>query len=90
MGKPTEQELKEALETAAQMREHSDDPHHVAKALLNLNYRMGYMEKVLHAAELYLRGMGEHEHTMLQKAINEARDKDRLSTGRDRAADLLI
>lgn len=88
MGKPTEQELDEALETAAQMREQGNDPHHVAKALLNLNYRMGYMEKVFHAAELYMRGMGEHEHTMLQKAIDEARDKDRHSAGRD--ADLII
>lgn len=88
MGKPTEQELDEALETAAQMREDDNDPHYVAKALLNLNYRMAYMEKVFHAAKLYMRGMSEHERTMLQKAINEARDKDRLTAGRD--DDLII
>ncbi|MDT8404246.1 hypothetical protein [Sulfuriflexus sp.] len=83
MGKPTAAELQEALETAAQMREQDNDPHYVAKALLNLNYRMGYMEKVLHAAQLYLRGLGEHEHAALQKAIDAARREEAHTGGRD-------
>lgn len=83
MGKPTKEELQEALETAAQMREQDDDPHHIAKALLNLNYRMGYMEKVLLAAELYMRGMAVHEHAELEKAIEEARREDARTEGRD-------
>lgn len=83
MGKPTKEELREALETAAQMREQGDDPHYVAKALLNLNYRMGYLEKVLQAAELYLRGMGEHEHTVLVKAIENVHREDAHTEGRD-------
>ena len=36
MGKPTTEELPQALEQAAQMREHDDDPHFIAKSLLNL------------------------------------------------------
>lgn len=83
MGKPTKEELHEALETAAQMREQGDDPHYVAKALLNLNYHMTHLEKVLHAAELYLRGMGEHEHTVLVKAIENVHRENAHTEGRD-------
>ena len=84
MGKPTKEQLHQALETAAQMREQGIDPHYVAKALLNMNYRMKYMEKVLHAAELYLRGgLNVHEHTALQKAIDEARSEETRTAGKD-------
>ena len=54
MGQPTEAELKEALETAATMRESGQDPHHIAKALLNLNYQLKQVKLVMRAAELYL------------------------------------
>ena len=39
MGMPTEAELREALAEAARMREQGEDRHHLAKALLNLEYR---------------------------------------------------
>ena len=83
MGKPTEEEFEDALKTAIQMREEGNDPHHIAKALLNLNYRMGFLEKVFHAASLYLRGLGEHEHTALQKALDAARREDAHTSGQD-------
>ena len=83
MGKPTIEELDEALQEAARMREQDEDPHHIAKALLNLHYRNGYLEKVLHAAELYLRGLAEHEHIVLQKAIDDARREDAHTSGHD-------
>ncbi len=83
MGKPTEAELTQALETAAHMRETGQDPHHMAKALLNLHYRMRYLDRVLHCAELYLRGMGVHEHSELQRAIREAKEADRRTTTED-------
>jgi len=38
MGMPTEEELREALSEEARMREQGEDPHHIAKALLNFDY----------------------------------------------------
>ena len=70
MGMPSEEELKEALAEAARMREHGEDPHHIAKALLNLNYRVEHLEQVLEAADRYLRlGQGVNEHTRLLRAV---------------------
>lgn len=83
MGKPSREELLEALKAAQQMRESGHDPQHVAKALLNLNYRMEYMEKVLEAAEHYLRGQAVHEHTVLQQAVDKARTVNRQTEGAD-------
>lgn len=74
MGKPTEEEYKQAIEEAIRMREQEDDPHHMAKALLNLNYRLKYLQRVLHQADYYLHfGQEEAEHTKLLKMIKEAK-----------------
>ena len=74
MGMPTEEELREALAVAQQMREQGQDPHHLAKALLNFHYQVKYLERVLHAAELFIHsGMAVAEHQRLRKAIQEAR-----------------
>ncbi|HDP89350.1 MAG TPA: hypothetical protein ENN42_05260 [Thioalkalivibrio sp.] len=80
MSKPTDVELKQALAEAARMREHGEDPHHVAKALLNLHYRFRYLEDVLVAAEHYLRGQGEHEHARLVRAIEHYHEADSLTS----------
>lgn len=70
MGKPTEEELKTALAEAARMREHGEDPHFLAKSLLNLNYRLKHLEHVLQASERYLHsGLAEHNHAELVRAI---------------------
>ena len=77
MGKPSENELAAALNEAKRMREQDDDPHFVAKVLLNLNYMHGCLMEVLHAAENYVNsGMAEQEHTLLLKAIDKARNAD--------------
>jgi len=83
MGKPTMNELQQALCEAARMREHDEDPHFMAKSLLNLHYRIGFLEKVMHAAELYLRGEGGHEHTVLLRAIEQAKSEEAHTAGRD-------
>lgn len=84
MGTPTPQELETALREAARMREQGVDEHYLAKAILNLHYRCGLLEKVLHAAENYLQsGMAEGEHTRLVKAIEQARAADDLGTHRE-------
>ena len=87
MGKPTEEELAAALKEAQRMREQGEDPHHVAKALLNLNYQGSFLRGVLQAAENYLNsGMAEREHTQLLKAIEKAREVDDLGGHRERPA----
>lgn len=67
------------------MREQGDDPHHIAKALLNLNYRVKSLEKVLEAAELFYRsGQSVTEHQKLKKAIGDARAAIERSGGIER------
>jgi len=83
MGKPTKEELKIALEEAGRMREQGEDPHFIAKSLLNLNYRMGFLEKVMRATEVYLRGEGGHEHSVLLRTIEEAKAEDVYTSGKD-------
>ena len=74
MGKPTAEELKAALAEAARMREHGEDPHWLGKSLLNLNYRIRYLEDVMHKANLYLHsGEGAVEHAELVTAIDHAK-----------------
>lgn len=80
MSKPTKEELEQAVATAIKMRESGQDPHFVAKSLLNCHYQYTYLEEVLHAAERYLHsGMAEREHTLLVKAIAKARQVDERS-----------
>ena len=47
MGKPSDIELKQALEKAAEMREHDQDPDFIAKSLLSLNYRFDVWQRVI-------------------------------------------
>ncbi|HID50130.1 MAG TPA: hypothetical protein EYP40_11065 [Chromatiales bacterium] len=82
MPMPTAEELEQALSAAGRMRETGDDPHYIAKALLNCQYRNGYLQAVLLAAEEYLRsGLAEREHTRLLKAIEKARAAENRSAG---------
>jgi len=73
MGKPTNEELKQALMKAAEMREHGEDPDFLAKSLLNLNYRFSIWQKVIDATKRYLHsGHGSTEHARLVSAMREA------------------
>lgn len=86
MSMPTETELKAALGEAIRMREQAEDPHCVAKALLNAQYRLGLLEKVLSSAKHFLHsGLAPHEHTELLRAIERV-DKASLPLGREREA----
>jgi len=73
MPRPTPAELEIALAEAARMREQQEDPLFLAKTLLNQNYRLGMLERVLDAAKHYLHsGLAPHEHALLERAIAEA------------------
>jgi len=77
MSKPTKQELEAALTLARQMREQGKDPMFIAKSLLSHHYRIGYLEEVMLAVEMYLRsGMAETEHQHLLKAVEQARQAE--------------
>ncbi len=70
MGKPTQQQLEQALDAAILMREEGRDPYHVAKALLNSQYRLEHLEQVFKLTEHYLKsGQDEQNHARLIKAI---------------------
>ena len=80
--KPSQEELQMALIEAKRMREQGDDAHHLAKSLLNLNYRQQYYDALLQAVEHYIHsGQAEHEHTVLIKAIEQVRQVDERSAG---------
>lgn len=75
MGRPTKEEYELALTHAAQLREQGEDVYYIAKSLLNLNYRLKYLEDVLAKADLYLHsGEGAQEHAELVKAIEIAEE----------------
>ncbi len=74
MGKPTPEELEQALTEAKLMRERGEDPCYVARALLSCHYHSGFLREVFHAAQEYLRhGQSEAGHTRLLRAIEKAR-----------------
>lgn len=75
MGMPSKEELEHALAEAVRMREQGDDPHHLAKVLLNLNYQNEQLKHVLASVELFLNsGMAVTEHQKLKKSIANARN----------------
>ncbi len=83
MGRPTAEEFKAALTHAAKLREQGEDTFYIAKSLLNLNYRIKFLEDVLDKADVYLHsGEGAKEHADLVKAIERANEAA-LSAGED-------
>ncbi|PIP80367.1 MAG: hypothetical protein COW84_05640 [Gammaproteobacteria bacterium CG22_combo_CG10-13_8_21_14_all_40_8] len=84
MSRPSNEELATALKAAGTMREQNNDPDFIAKSLLNAHYRLGYLEKVFHHAERYIKfGQAEHEHQELLKVIELAKKEERRITLKD-------
>lgn len=84
MSKPSNLELKTALNACAKMKEHNDDPLYIAKSLLNLNYRMKYYEELLVAADRYMNhGQAEHEHMKLLRCIEKAKEAENISSNKE-------
>jgi len=72
--KPTPEQFTTALQTAESLYVEAHDPHSVAKALLYLDERRAYLEKVLVQADRYLTaGQDEHNHALLLKAVLAAK-----------------
>ena len=84
MGKPTEEELAEALAEAGRMREAGEDPRHVAKVLLNHHYRLKLLEQVARAAERYVKfGEDVRAHRELVSALEAYHRADAHTAGAD-------
>ena len=78
MSRPSASELATALQEAERMREQQEDPHFIAKALLNSQYRIGFLERVREAVRHYLHsGLAPHEHSVLERAMDDAERADR-------------
>lgn len=85
MSKPTNEELETALAMAEQMRDDKTDPFFIAKALLSHNYRIKYLDEILHAADRYINhGMSEQEKTHLILTIEKAKDAESFTSIKER------
>lgn len=83
--KPTPVEFETALRTAAVLHVEARDPRYLGKALLYLDQRRAYLEKVLELADRFLlTGQDEHTHALLLKAIYAAQRAEEHATGQAR------
>jgi len=83
--KPTDEEYATALRTAETLHVEARDPRHLGKAMLYLDQRRAYLEKVLDLADRFLRaGQDEHTHALLLKAIHAAKRAEEHATGQAR------
>lgn len=77
MSKPSDLELKMALDKARTMKEQNADPDFLAKSLLNHHYRLGYLEEVFRLADRFMNhGMGDHERMQLLRSIEKAKQAE--------------
>jgi CBS domain-containing protein len=80
--KPTADEYALALRTAETLHVEARDPRHLGKAMLYLDQRRAYLEKVLELADRFLlTGQDEHVHALLLKSIHAAKKVEEHATG---------
>ena len=80
--RPTRMEYATAMRTAETLHVEARDPRFVGKALLYLDQRCRYLEKVLELADRFLiAGQNEHVHALLLKAIIAAKRAEEHATG---------
>jgi CBS domain-containing protein len=83
--KPTDDEYETALRTATTLHVEARDPRYLGKAMLYLDQRRSYLERVLELADRFLRtGQDEHTHALLLKAIHAAKRAEEHATGQAR------
>jgi len=77
MGKPTKEELEQALAEAGRMREKGEDPDHLAKCLLNHDYRLKQFEQLYEMIEHYIHsGQSDIEHGKLLRLLEKIRSDE--------------
>lgn len=83
--RPSDDEYRTAMHTAEVLHVEARDPRHLGKALLYLDQRRHYLEKVLELADRFLlTGQDERVHALLLKAIHAAKRAEEHATGRAR------
>lgn len=83
--RPSDDEYRTAMHTAEVLHVEARDPRHLGKALLYLDQRCHYLEKVLELADRFLlTGQDERVHALLLKAIHAAKRAEEHATGRAR------
>lgn len=83
--KPTSDEYATAMRTADVLHVEARDPRHLGKALLYLDQRRQYLERVLELADRFLlSGQDVQVHAQLLKAIHAAKRAEEHATGRAR------
>jgi len=83
--RPTDEEYATALRTAEVLHVEARDPRHLGKALLYLDQRRSYLEKVLELADHFLlSGQDVQTHALLLKAILAAKRAEEHATGQAR------
>jgi predicted transcriptional regulator len=80
--KPSGDEYAIAMRTAETLHVEARDPRYLGKAMLYLDQRRQYLEKVLELADRFLRaGQEEQVHALLLKAIHVAKRAEEHATG---------
>ena len=83
--RPTADEYQTAMRTAETLHVEARDPRYLGKAMLYLDQRRSYLEKVAELADRFLRtGQDEHVHALLLKAIYAAKRAEEHATGNAR------
>ena len=83
--KPDADEYATALRTARVLHAEARDPRHLGKAMLYLDQRRAYLEKVLERADHFLlSGQDVQAHALLLKAIYAAKRAEEHATGQAR------
>jgi hypothetical protein len=74
--KPSEDELRTALDEAERVRDANEDSRYLGKCLLYLNQRNMELEQVLDHVEKYLKfGLPVEEHSALVRLVDEIRER---------------
>jgi CBS domain-containing protein len=80
--KPTDEEYATALRVAEMLHVESRDPKYLGKALLYLDQRREFLERVLERADRFLvAGQDEHNHALLLKSILAAKRAEEHAAG---------
>jgi hypothetical protein len=82
----SDDELKAALARAAERVARTDDPDHLARALILLHRRLALLEHVHRAAEHFLQfGLSAQHHQELQRAVDAVR-REKWASGDDKSS----
>jgi hypothetical protein len=88
--KPTAEEFATALQAAHTLHVTARDPRFLGKAMLYLDQRRQYLEKVLELADQFLvKGQEAEVHSFLLKAIHAAKRAEEHATGKARVPFLI-